>query len=104
MVAVHFEIKMRAIGRRLGAIGEVQETTLSKDELEILSIMEHGRWWADRALNGWQFGSTRDDARKIHPNMVPYDDLSEADKQKDRDSVMEMTKILRAEGMVITRD
>ena len=36
--------------------------------------------------------------------MVPYDDLSEADKQKDRDSVMEMTKILRAEGMVITRD
>ena len=104
MVADHFEIKMRAIGCRLGAIDEVQEINLSEDELEVLSIMEHGRWWADRALNGWRFGSERDDAQKIHPNMVPYDDLSEADKQKDRDSVMEMTKILRAEGMVITRD
>jgi hypothetical protein len=104
MVADHFEIKMRAVGCRLGAIDEVQEITLSKDELEVLSIMEHGRWWADRALNGWRFGSTRDDAQKIHPNMVPYEDLSEADKQKDRDSVMEMTKIMRAEGMVITRD
>jgi len=104
MVADHFEIKMRAIGCRLGSISEVQEATLGKDELEVLSIMEHGRWWADRALNGWRFGPVRDDAQKIHPNMVPYDDLSEADKQKDRDSVMEMTKILRDEGMVITRD
>ena len=104
MVADHFEIKMRAIGCRLGAIDEVQEINLSEDELEVLSIMEHGRWWADRALNGWRFGSERDDAQKIHPNMVPYDDLSEADKQKDRDSVIEMTKILRTEGMVITRD
>jgi hypothetical protein len=104
MVADHFEIKMRAVGCRLGVIDEVQEITLSKDELEVLSIMEHGRWWADRALNGWRVGSTRDDAQKIHPNMVPYEDLSEADKQKDRDSVMEMTKIMRAEGMVITRD
>jgi len=104
MVADHFEIKMRAIGCRLGSISEVQEATLGKDELEVLSIMEHGRWWADRALNGWRFGPVRDDAQKIHPNMVPYDDLSEADKQKDRDSVMEMTKILRGEGMVITRD
>ena len=104
MVADHFEIKMRAVGCRLGAIDEAKEIELSKDELEVLSIMEHGRWWADRALNGWRFGSTRDDAQKIHPNMVPYDDLSEADKQKDRDSVIEMTKILRAEGVVITRD
>lgn len=103
MVADHFEIKMRAIGCRLGAIDEVQEITLSKDEIEVLSIMEHSRWWADRALNGWRFGSTRDDAQKIHPNMVPYEDLSEPDKQKDRDSVMEMTKILRAEGTVVTR-
>ena len=103
MVADHFEIKMRAIGCRLGAIDEVQEINLSEDELEVCqswNMVAVGR----SSLNGWRFGSERDDAQKIHPNMVPYDDLSEADKQKDRDSVIEMTKILRAEGMVITRD
>ncbi len=103
MVADHFEIKMRAIGCRLGMIDGTQEISLNEDQLEVLSIMEHSRWWADRALNGWRFGPERDDVQKIHPNMVPYDDLSEADKQKDRDSVTEMTKILRSEGLVISR-
>ena len=74
------------------------------DELEVISIMEHNRWWADRALNGWQLGPVRNDIQKVHPNMVPYDELSEADKQKDRDSVMEMTKILRSEGAIIVRN
>jgi len=35
---------------------------------------------------------------------VPYDELSEADKQKDRDSVLEMIKILRSEGAIIVRN
>ena len=104
MVAGHFEIKLRAIDCRLGSIDEDKEANLNMDELEVISIMEHNRWWADRALNGWQLGPVRNDIQKVHPNMVPYDELSEADKQKDRDSVMEMTKILRSEGAIIVRN
>ena len=106
MTADHFEVKMRAIGCRIvPQAGNTQETvTLAGSELELLSRMDHDRWWADRALDGWRHGPVRDNPSKIHPNMVPYDELSEPIKQLDRDSVLQMVDILAREGMVIVRD
>ena len=66
--------------------------------------MEHQRWWADRSLNGWKFSEARDDDRRHHPNMLPYAELSEADKQKDRDSVLELIQIIKSNGLVVVRD
>jgi hypothetical protein len=103
-VADHFEVKVRAIGCILASVDCGDEIELTASELEILAIMEHRRWWADRALNGWKYGAKRQDAQKIHPNMVAYEVLSEADKQKDRDFVIEVIDIFRHEGMVIARD
>lgn len=105
MTADHFDVKMRAIGCRIVPRDTaVAPAALSAQELEQLSIMEHNRWWADRALDGWTPGSPRNDANKVHPNMVPYEELSEADKQKDRDNVNNMIKVLGREGMVVVRD
>ena len=105
MTADHFDVKMRAIGCRIVPQDTaVAPATLSAQELEQLSIMEHNRWWADRALDGWTPGSPRNDVNKVHPNMVPYEELSEADKQKDRDNVNNMIKVLGREGMVVVRD
>ncbi len=106
MTADHFDVKMRAIGCRIvprdQAAGE--HATLTPGEIEVLSIMEHNRWWADRSLDGWTLGNPRNNDLKIHPNMVPYEALSEADKQKDRNNVQNMVKVLSQEGMVIVRD
>ncbi len=105
LTADHFEVKMRAIGCQLvpreSAMAE--PATLTPHELELLARMEHDRWWADRALDGWQVGPVRDNARKIHPNMVPYDELTEPIKQLDRDSVLQMMDVLAREGQVIVR-
>ena len=65
--------------------------------------MEHQRWWADRSINGWKFAKTRDDQNKLHLNMKPYNELSEADKQKDRDSVLKMLDVVRSKGYRIVR-
>ena len=102
-VADHFEVKVRAIGCVLGAKDTSKEIEITALELEDLAIMEHNRWWADRALNGWKYGPDRSDPEKIHPNMVPYDALSEADKQKDRDFVLEVVSVFRQEGLIVTR-
>ena len=29
----------------------------------------------DRRMNGWRFGPTRDDRRKFHPDLVPFEEL-----------------------------
>jgi hypothetical protein len=48
---------------------------------------EHRRWMAERILSGWRYGNPRDDAKKLHPSISPYAELSEPEKQKDRDTV-----------------
>ena len=102
-VADHLEVKLRAISYQLTNSKEVVDVELMQDEIEILAIMEHRRWWADRSLSGWKFSEVRDDIKRHHPNMVPYESMSEADKQKDRDSVLKIIDIAKQGGMKLTR-
>lgn len=78
LAALHSEIK------------KIIYKSLSPEEknvgLEILARSEHQRWMADRIINDWCVGS-RDDERRIHPGIRPYDELDEATKQYDRDQV-----------------
>ncbi len=105
MTADHFDVKMRAIGCRVVPRAEATQApvTLSAQDIEMLSLMEHNRWWADRAMDGWTLGA-RDDFNRLHPNMVPYEDLDEPAKQKDRNFVMHMVKVLENEGLLVVRD
>ena len=57
---------------------------------ELLAKLEHNRWYAERRLNGWQYGTTRDDNRKIHPCLIPYEQLPEEEKQKDRTNIQDL--------------
>ena len=85
----------------------MSKETLSKpavlppQHLELLARMEHDRWWADRVLDGWTLNAVRDNKRKHHPNLVPYDELTEPIKQLDRESVLQMIEILDSEGYVV---
>lgn len=57
--------------------------------LRRLSRLEHERWCAERRLDGWRFGEVRDDARRIHPKLIAFDDprFTEEDIEKDADQV-----------------
>ena len=50
-----------------------------------LARLEHDRWNADRRLDGWSFGSPRDDARRLHPSLIPFDDPRLTDAEIDKD-------------------
>jgi len=68
--------------------------------VEALSILEHDRWASDRLLAGWTYGPHRDNARRLHPDLVPYDSLSEDVREKDRVAVLTLPLILRLAGLV----
>ena len=97
-VADHLDIKLRAINMKLSVGTNSENIQLSEDQIEVLAIMEHRRWWADRSLSGWRFAEIRNDRKLHHPNMIPYEELSEADKQKDRDSVLKIIDIATQGG------
>ena len=65
---------------------------------ELLARNTHENWARQRIEEGWRYGPTRDDARKEHPNLVPYEELSESDKDYDRRTAMETIKTILALG------
>jgi hypothetical protein len=44
---------------------------------------QHEQWLEEKTRTGWKYGPERDDANKIHPLMVPYALLPEAERRKD---------------------
>jgi hypothetical protein len=72
-------------------------------ELETLSRQEHVRWMNTMAATGWTFGTPRDDARKIHPQIKPWEDLDEPNRDKDRDAVRGIPRMLADAGFAIRR-
>jgi hypothetical protein len=59
----------------------------SFDELELLARLEHERWSADRRRDGWVYGPERTAEKKLHPDLVPWEQLSEDVRDKDREAV-----------------
>ena len=50
---------------------------------EMTPRRSHELWLEFKSTNGWVYGEVQDNQRKVHPDMVPYDDLPEWEKVKD---------------------
>jgi hypothetical protein len=70
---------------------------------ELLARNTHENWARQRLEDGWRYGPERNDERKEHPNLVPYEELSEADKEYDRRTAMETLKAIVALGYRIEK-
>ncbi len=53
-------------------------------EVEELARREHEHWQEQRKQSGWTYGPVRNDRRKVHPLLVSWDRLSEADRSPNR--------------------
>ena len=53
------------------------------EERELLRKLEHCRWSAYVRSEGYTFGEVRNDLAKKHPCLIPYEQLSDKDKEKD---------------------
>jgi hypothetical protein len=68
---------------------------------ERLAEHTHDVWAAGRLAEGWTYGPARDDAAKKHPGLVPYADLTEAEKDYDRRTALGTLKAVLALGFKI---
>lgn len=100
--------KMRALGYRMVKHEQAPEAqrivSFSTEEIEYLAFLEHRRWCDERIQGGWVLGSPRDDERRIHPNLIPYDALSETDKEYNRVAARGIIEILNSMGYAVVRD
>ena len=71
-------------------------------EIETMAEIEHERWITERVARGWSKGP-RDDAARSHPALVPWSDLPEAEREKDREVVRAIPALLAEAGYVVVR-
>lgn len=102
--ADHIPVKLRAIGCR-----SVSETApgmpvsaFDDTEVELLARMEHDRFVAERLLAGWTSGP-RDPERRTSPYLVPWEELDEDVRDKDRSAVREIPVLLARVGEKVIR-
>lgn len=68
---------------------------------DLLARNAHENWARLRISQGWRHGERRDDARKQHPGLVPFEELTQAEKDYDFTLVQETVKSLLALGYTI---
>ena len=71
--------------------------------VERLAQNNHDQWARKRIDEGWRYGVTRNDSRKEHPDLVPYEQLSESEKEYDRKTVIEALKAIMALGYEVRK-
>lgn len=65
---------------------------------EAIAENAHEVWAKTRKDQGWAYGAERDDAKKLHPDMIPYNLLPESEKEYDRQMAINTIKLVKKLG------
>lgn len=101
----------RAIPTKLAAVGYVLAPTTGqaapfafpREELERLAELEHERWMGAKLAAGWRFAPTTDKTARLDHNLVPWAQLTDADKEKDRVMVREIPALVALAGYRVAK-
>lgn len=75
-----------------------------EDLIEEMSKNVHEVWAETRINQGWSYGEQRNDELKTHPCLVPYEQLSESEKEYDRNTSVETLKLIIKLGFKIEKN
>lgn len=109
--ADHMAYKMARLGLALRALppdpsaarAKAPDPGLTGPEIETLARIEHARWVAARRVAGWTLGP-RNDAAMTHPDLLPFEALDEAGRNKDRDQVARLPEVAALGGEAMLRE
>ena len=71
---------------------------------EELARNTHDVWAAHRLAEGWRYGPCRNERRKEHPGLVPYERLPDSEKEYDRQTALETLKLILTLGYSIHKE
>jgi RyR domain len=93
------QLDLHVDGRHFLAL--VQRLDLSGELLEQLAAAAHVVFCEDLIRRGYRPGPVHDEDRKISPKLLPYDELSEQDKEQNRATVRDIPDKLARAGYIM---
>jgi hypothetical protein len=108
---------VRDIPAKLALVGYIMRPARSNEppfefpgpDMELLAEREHDRWMSDKQAAGWKYAPKTDKSRKLHQDLLPWDDLPDKlvdrdhAKDKDRHLVRAIPTILAKAGYAIEK-
>jgi hypothetical protein len=96
---------VRCACRRARPESPATRVEFSDSEVEVMAEAEHERWSDSKRSQGYTYapGKKRDEAPKTHPSLLPWSDLSETEKDKDRKTVRGIPDFLASVGYEVVR-
>lgn len=76
---------------------DLSDVTVEEELFELQEAIAenaHEVWAEERRKEGWSYGPVRDDERKLHPDMLPYNRLPESEKEYDRLMALNTIKLV----------
>jgi hypothetical protein len=77
---------------------------MERELVEKLAEAAHDVWMGGKLRDGWTYAAETNKSEKKHSCLVPYNQLSDADKQSDRDLVLGIPDILHKAGYTIVTE
>lgn len=103
---VHTTEEKKPVQTYTPSVVDTSKITLDASILDLseqLAKNTHENWSQSRMNDGWKYGPKRDDQKKEHPSLIPYEDLSESEKHYDRTTSLETLKLIVKLGYKIVR-
>jgi hypothetical protein len=97
---------LRQVGCGLNVLWDWTEPVFlfSDTDVERLAELEHGRRCLEKLQPGWKYAPGHQyPGEKFHPALVPWEDLPEADKEKNRIAVRRLPVFLARAGYKVKR-
>lgn len=71
--------------------------------IEEMAKNVHEVWAYGRMQQGWSYGEERNDKLKTHPCLIPYEELSEQEREYDRNTALSTLKLISKLGFKIEK-
>ncbi|MBO5874890.1 MAG: Ryanodine receptor Ryr [Alistipes sp.] len=69
--------------------------------VEVIAKNVHEVWAQGRLAEGWRYGTERDDAKRLTPCLVEYEELTEQEREYDRHTAIGTLKLITKLGFKI---
>jgi class 3 adenylate cyclase/tetratricopeptide (TPR) repeat protein len=75
------------------------QIAFTPEQVEAIAKSKHERWMNEQKAAGWTWAPIPDTKRKHHPSLVPWAQLPQKQKDKDRDSVKALPTLIEKAGL-----
>ena len=70
-----------------------------RESIDLLAELEHRRWCGDLLDRGYRYGAVRDRNRRVHNQLIPFEQLTGAEQDKDIETVLGLPDVTAGAGL-----